>query len=63
MVLRVNAKGEDGPGKYVTIQNAVNAAVPGDTIIVHPGEYHEGGCLVVTKALTIIRDPSPEFQD
>ena len=63
MVLRVNAKGEEGPGKYVTIQNAVNNAVPGDTIIIHPGEYHEGGCLVITKSLNIIRDPSPELQD
>jgi len=57
MILHVNGKGEDGPGKYVTIQTAVNAACPGDTIIIHPGEYHEGGCLVVTKSLSIVRDP------
>ena len=58
MVLTVNAKGEDGPARYVTIQSAVNAACPGDTIVVHPGEYYEGGCLVVTKAVSIICAPS-----
>ncbi|MEM2962781.1 MAG: right-handed parallel beta-helix repeat-containing protein, partial [Candidatus Bathyarchaeia archaeon] len=41
-----------GPGQpYTTIQAAVNAANPGDTIIVHPGTYDEQ--VVVDKSLTI----------
>ena len=29
------------PGQYTTIQAAVNAAQPGDWILVAPGDYHE----------------------
>jgi len=32
---------EVGPGKYITIQAAVDNAKPGDTIHVYPGEYNE----------------------
>jgi parallel beta-helix repeat protein len=36
-----------------TIQAAVNAASSGDTIVVPPGTYHEGGILVTQDNLTI----------
>ena len=49
----------DGPGETIrvpadqaTIQGAVDAAAPGDLILVAPGEYHEG-VLVTTPYLTI----------
>ena len=29
------------PGQYATIQSAVNAAQPGDWILIAPGDYHE----------------------
>ena len=31
------------PGQYSTIQAAVNAANPGDWILIAPGDYHERG--------------------
>ena len=39
------------PASYATIQGAVNAASPGDTIVVSPGTYQEA--VVVAKRLTI----------
>ena len=37
-------------GQYTTIQSAVNAAQPGDYILVAPGDYHEDDDAHVTKA-------------
>jgi pectin methylesterase-like acyl-CoA thioesterase len=39
------------PDSYLTIQAMVNAANPGDTIIVYPGTYTEN--VDVNKSLTI----------
>jgi hypothetical protein len=41
---------------FNTIQNAIFAAEPGDTIAVCPGEYVEGGGGVGSNGLIIIRD-------
>jgi len=40
-----------GPGAYVTVQDAVNAASPGDTIQIEPGVY-AGNTLVTTPDLS-----------
>jgi parallel beta-helix repeat protein len=40
-----------GRGQYTTIQAAVNAAQPGDTVLVPPGTYSEN--VLVNKSLTI----------
>jgi len=48
---------DDGPADYTTIQNAVDNAVYGDTIIVKPGTYHEN--LDVYKSLTIRSENGP----
>ena len=44
--------GGGGPSNYSTIQIAVNAANPGDTIYVYSGTYAEN--VVVSKALTLV---------
>jgi hypothetical protein len=41
------------PGDYPTIQQAINAANDGDTIIIDPGTYTEGPQFVINKNLTI----------
>jgi hypothetical protein len=46
------------PGAYTTIQAAVNAAQPGDWILIGPGDYHESGSpsagvLITTPGLTL----------
>jgi hypothetical protein len=41
-------------GDYTTIQDAINAATAGQTILVCPGDYNEN--ITVDKALTIISD-------
>lgn len=41
-VLRVGSH-KDIPGQFQTIQAAVNAAQPGDWILIGPGDYHEHG--------------------
>lgn len=40
------------PDDYPTIQGAINAAIPGDTIYVHNGTYHEN--VVVNKTVSLI---------
>ena len=40
------------PDHYPTIQEAINAASPGDTIYVRAGTYYE--CLTINKALTLV---------
>lgn len=40
------------PGDYATIQEAVNAARPGDTVLISPGRYKEG-VMVKTPRITI----------
>jgi nitrous oxidase accessory protein len=42
------------PDNYTTIQSAVNAAFPGDTIIVESGTYKEN--VIMDKKLTLIGD-------
>lgn len=44
-----------GGGDFTTIQAAVDAASPGDTIQIRPGTY-DGG-VIVDKSLTIVGDP------
>jgi len=44
------------PPPYRSIQNAVFAARPGDTIVVCPGHYVEGGGAVGSNALIIRQD-------
>lgn len=49
------------PQDFATIQEAINAAAPGDVIVVSPGEYHEN-LHMMGKALALIstnpRDPA-----
>jgi len=40
-----------GPGNFTSIQSAIDWAIPGDTIFVHEGTYHEK--VVVSKTLTL----------
>ncbi len=40
------------PDDYLTIQEAINAATPGDTIKVAPGIYHEN--IIINKTLSLI---------
>jgi len=43
---------DDGPADFHTIQEALNAASPGDTIYVHNGTYYEN--VVVNKTVTLV---------
>ena len=44
--------GGGGPGNHTTIQGAIDAASPGDTVYVYSGTYYEN--VVVNKTLTIV---------
>ena len=44
--------GGGGPGNYTTIQSAIDAALPGDTVFVFNGTYNEN--LVVDRTLTLV---------
>ncbi|MCL6562540.1 MAG: right-handed parallel beta-helix repeat-containing protein [Firmicutes bacterium] len=61
-VLYVSTQGSDQNGSgtpaapYATIQQAVQVAPPGATIIVEPGTYH--GMVVIDKPLTLESDPT-----
>lgn len=57
VVLTVDPNAPDGPCVYKSIQQAVDQACPMDTIKVCAGHYSEGGQLVVTKSLFILKDP------
>ena len=48
------------PGSYSTIQAAVNAANPGDTILVDSGTYNES--VNCTKAVDLVGTGSPTIQ-
>lgn len=50
---------DDGSGPYLTIQDAINAASPGDTIWVKDGSYNEQ-LVIATSGLTIIADNGAE---
>ena len=43
---------DDGPADFYTIQGAINAASPGDTIFVYSGTYYEN--VVVNKTVSLI---------
>ena len=43
---------DDGPADFSTIQEAINAASPGDTVYVHNGTYYEN--VVVNKTVSLI---------
>ncbi len=44
--------GGGGPGNFTTIQSAVNAANPGDTVYVFSGTYHEN--VLIEKPLSLV---------
>ncbi len=56
--LKVKPAGEAKPGEFVSIQAAIDAAAPGDSVIVFPGDYTEPGpgpaAVRITKSLKLI---------
>ena len=45
---------QDGTSEYSVIQEAVNSAIDGDTVYVHPGIYYEN--LVINKSISLVSD-------
>lgn len=53
---------DDGPADFITIQEAINAANPGDTIFVKTGTYYEN--VVANKSILLIgEDPTKTIVD
>jgi parallel beta-helix repeat protein len=50
--------GGAGPGNHTTIQGAVDAASPGDTVYVYSGTYHEN--IVITEVLSLAGENEAE---
>lgn len=44
---------QDGTGDYTVIQAAVDAAIPGDSVLVHPGRYFES-LMVQTNDISLV---------
>jgi len=42
------------PGDYLTIQEAIDASIEGDTVMVDPGTYYEHGIRFLGKAITVM---------
>lgn len=47
------------PGQYATIGAGIAAAEPGDTVLVGPGTYEEGG-LIIDKDIVLLSEAGPE---
>jgi len=56
---------DDGPAEYSQLVDAIEAAAPGDVILVEPGNYsNPGGTLEIDKPLTILgKNAGPHFAD
>lgn len=46
------------PGDFASVQDAIDAAAPGDRIVVHGGTYDS---ITIDRPLTIVGDPTPLF--
>lgn len=46
------------PGDHATVQEAIDAAAPGDRIVIHGGTH---GSITIDRPLTLVGDPAPLF--
>ncbi|MDP3114516.1 MAG: hypothetical protein Q8M98_07040 [Candidatus Cloacimonadaceae bacterium] len=44
----------DGTGQYTSIQAAINASSPGDTVLVYPGRYLENISIIQKSNISVI---------